>query len=69
MARAEAISSTPPEAPRRWPSWLLVLEIWSRGSVVLEDALHGDCLGQVAQRRAGTVGVDVINGVGSDAGV
>ena len=30
MARAEAISSTPPEAPSGWPSWLLVLEIWSR---------------------------------------
>ena len=29
IARAEMISSTPPEAPSRWPSWLLVLEIWS----------------------------------------
>ena len=30
IARAEATSSTPPEAPSRWPSWLLVLETWSR---------------------------------------
>ena len=29
IASAEATSSTPPEAPRRWPSSLLVLETWS----------------------------------------
>ena len=51
MARAKMISSTPPEAPSRWPSWLLVLETGSLRSVTAEDGLHRHGFGEVAERR------------------
>ena len=63
------ISSTPPDAPRRCPSSLLVLETDQLPGVRAEDVLHRLGLGQVAQPGAGAVGVDVVDGLGRQLGL
>ena len=68
-ARMQKISSTPPLAPRRWPSWLLVLEMLTDSGVFFEDGFHGRGFGHVAQGGACAVGVDVIDIAGIDAGI
>ena len=57
-------SSTPPLAPSRWPSWLLVLEMLTFLAWSPKIGLDRRRLGHVAQRRAGAVGVDVVDLVG-----
>ena len=60
-ARTSDTSSTPPLAPSRWPSWLLVLEIAQLAGRGRRRPLDRRGLGLVAQRRAGAVGVDVVD--------
>ena len=64
-----AINSTPPLAPSRWPSMLLVLLMASLRACVAEHFLDRLRLRRVAQRRAGAVGVDVLHVLGVELGV
>ena len=69
MARAETISSTPPEAPSSVAELALGAGDLEPTGVGAEDLLHGAGLGQVAEHGAGAVGVDVVDGVGGEPGV
>ena len=59
----------PPAAPSRWPVIDLVELTASFFACVAEAALDRDGLGDIAQRRRGAVGVDVIDLVAVDAAV